>query len=520
MKWPAEVAARYRAEGYWLDRTLDHWVAEPAYPGKTALVSGEHRISYRELAGHVAELAGGLRAAGLRRGDRILVQLPNRWEFVVVLLACLRTGIAPVLALPAYRDNELAYLARHTGARMIVVPGTWRGFDHAAMATRIAGALEWPCRVAVCEDGPPDWLRAPSGPTERPDPDDVAFFLLSGGTTGTPKLIGRTHNDYDCHIRHTAPLAGIGPHTVYLAVLPAAHNFPLCPGILGTLAAGGTVVLAPSPEPAAAFALMAREHVTTTSVVPAVARRWVDAATASGPPAPGLRLVQVGGSMLEPDLARALPSALGCRLQQVLGMAEGLICYTRLDDPEDLVTGTQGRPVCPADEVRVVDDSDVDVPEGEIGELLTRGPYTTRGYFGAPEHNARAFTADGWYRTGDLVRRLPGGHLVVAGRRKDLINRAGEKVSAEEVEQLALDLLDLTAAAAVPLPDPAVGERVCLVVVPRGPAPALAEVRAAFLAHGVAHYKVPEQVEVLDALPLTAVGKVDKKVLRAGLVPS
>lgn len=518
MSWPAELAARYRADGHWLDRTLDHWLDAVGQPDRIALVSGEHRISYRELAAHVERLAAGLLERGLRRGDRILVQLPNRWEFVALLLACLRTGVQPVLTLPAHRYSELRYLARHAEARMIVVPDRWRDFDHAAMAERVANGLDWPCEVVVVGDVLPAALLAePTTVVNRPEPDDIAFFLLSGGTTGTPKMIGRTHNDYDCHIRSTSGHTAIGTDTVYLAVLPAAHNFPLCPGILGTLVAGGTVVLALSPEPSAAFAIMARESVTMTSVVPAIARRWVEAVATFGRPS-SLELVQIGGSVLDADLADAVSSALGCRIQQVFGMAEGLISYTRPDDPDDVVRGTQGRPVCVADEIRIVDEDDREVSPSEVGELLTRGPYTTCGYYRSPEHNARAFTPDGWYRTGDLVRLHPTGNLVVAGRRKDLINRAGEKVSADEVEQLALDLFDLAGVAAIPVPDRTVGERVCLVVVARDTAPTLAQVRDAFTAHGVANYKVPEQLEVLGALPLTPVGKVDKKALRASLV--
>lgn len=222
---------------------------------------------------------------------------------------------------------------------------------------------------------------------------------------------------------------------------------------------------------------------------------------------------------MDPSLARRITVVLGARVVQLFGMAEGLLTCTRPDDPDEVILGTQGRPVSPLDELLVVDEHDRPVPAGECGELWTRGPYTLRGYYRAPEHNARAFTADGWFRTGDLVRLRLDGNMTVEGRRKDLVNRGGEKVSAEEVENLARALLPVRDAAVVPLPDPQSGERVCLVLVPAAgvPPPGLVEVRARFVEHGVALYKVPEQVEVMAELPLTAIGKIDKKVVRAHL---
>jgi 2,3-dihydroxybenzoate-AMP ligase len=206
---------------------------------------------------------------------------------------------------------------------------------------------------------------------------------------------------------------------------------------------------------------------------------------------------------------------LGPRLQQVFGMAEGLLNYTRLDDPDDVVCATQGRPMCPDDEVRLVDEYDRDVPPGTPGSLLTRGPYTPRGYYRAAEQNARAFTADGWYRSGDICRRTPEGNFVVEGRDKDMINRAGEKISAEEVENLLYQLPGINQVAAVAMPDPQLGERVCVYVVPatrphgdpRGDPTALEAME-------IARFKLPERLVLVDELPSTKVGKVDKKALR------
>ena len=206
---------------------------------------------------------------------------------------------------------------------------------------------------------------------------------------------------------------------------------------------------------------------------------------------------------------------LGATLQQVFGMAEGLLNYTRLDDPDEIIYTTQGRPMCPDDEVRLVDELDHDVPDGEPGSLLTRGPYTPRGYYKAAQQNARAFTPDGWYRSGDICRRTAGGHLIVEGRDKDMINRGGEKISAEEVENLVYQLPDVKQVAAVAMPDPLLGERVCLYVVARpGTQLTLEEIRGSMERAGVARFKLPEHLVFVDELPSTTVGKIDKKALR------
>ncbi|MGW2590019.1 (2,3-dihydroxybenzoyl)adenylate synthase [Streptomyces sp. NPDC001515] len=543
--WPEAEAARYAAEGYWAGVPLGTLLREAAdrEPDAPALVdpvaSGGAglRLTRAELADRADAAAVRLLDLGIEAGDRIVVQLGNGWEFVVLTLACLRAGIVPVMALPAHRRAELRYLAVHAEAVAIALPDRIRDFDHQALGHELADEVRaatgagWRVLVAGDEIAPGSVdLRAlcapPADPAavralldaRAPHSRDVALFLLSGGTTGLPKLIARTHDDYAYNARVSAEAAALGAESVYLVSLPAGHNFPLaCPGILGTLLSGGRVVTLPSPEPVRAFATIAAEGVTHTAVVPAVAGRWLEHAAAHGAgQLASLRVLQAGGARLADELARKVRPVLTATLQQVFGMAEGLLNVTRLDDPEDVVCTTQGRPVCPADEVRLVDENDRDVPEGEPGLLLTRGPYTPRGYYRAAEQNARAFTEDGWYRSGDICRRTPEGNLVVEGRDKDMINRGGEKISAEEVENLVYQLPAVSQVAAVAMPDRDLGERVCLYVVARpGTTVTLDEARGVMEATGVARFKLPERLVLAGALPLTKVGKIDKKALRA-----
>ncbi len=535
--WPEDVVARNVARGHWRGRPLGAHLhdAAGATPDAAALVDGAVRLSHAELAARADGAAERLAALGLRRGDRILVQLPNRWEFVVLTLGCMRLGAVPVMALPAHRRHELTALAELSEARAIAVPDTWRGFDHRALAHEVAAAspaLEHVLVAGERVDAASVDLGAICAPADgpasararldahAPGGRDVAVFLLSGGTTGLSKLIPRTHDDYAYNARTSAEICGVDASTVYLVVLPAGHNFALgCPGIVGTLLAGGRVVLLDSPEPERAFATIAAERATVVAAVPAVAQRWIAHREEHGGAGIGsLRLLQVGGARLAPEVARRVTPVLGCTLQQVFGMAEGLLNYTRLDDPEEIVRETQGRPMSPDDEIMVVDDDGVPVAPGEPGILLTRGPYTIRGYWRAPEHNARAFTADGWYRTGDVVRVHPSGNLVVEGRDKDMINSGGEKISAEEVENLVYRLPSVRLAAAVAMPDPELGERVCVYVALRpGDGLTIDAVRSAMEAVGVARYKLPARLVVVDALPTTGVGKIDKKALRADI---
>jgi salicylate---CoA ligase len=534
--WPEDLAREYAKAGWWRGQALGAEIAAvaDARQAATALVDGATRISYQSLAARADALARRLTdGLGLQRGDRIVVQLPNCWQFVVLTLGCLRAGIVPVMALPAHRQHELAYLCEHSEARALAVPGVLRDFDHQDMAERlragsatlrhilVAGQDMHPGHTdltALCaEPDPADSAGRARWDARQPGGRDVAVFLLSGGTTGLPKLIARTHDDYSYNARASAELCGLGQSTVYLATLPASHNFPLaCPGILGTLLAGGRVVMLSSPEPRSVFAAIEREEVTITAVVPAVAQRWLAHAGDHGAgQLRTLNILQVGGARLADELAARIRPVLGATLQQVFGMAEGLLNYTRLDDPDEVICGTQGRPLSPGDEVRIVDPAGNDLPDGEPGALLTRGPYTPRGYYRAPEQNARAFTPDGWYASGDVVRRRPDGNLVVEGRDKDMINRGGEKISAEEVENLVYRMPGIAQVAAVAAPDAELGERICVFVVPQpGAAIALDAIRDGMAAAGVARFKWPERLEVVAELPVTKVGKLDKKALR------
>ncbi|KLL97001.1 enterobactin synthase subunit E [Rhodococcus sp. IITR03] len=529
-RYPEEFAERYRAAGYWTNETFGEFLPARAarFADRTAVVGHDatgtwRRITYRELDDASARIAAGLADLGVRKGDRVVLQLPNIVEYTEVLFAVFRLGALPVFSLPAHRASEIGYFCRFSDAAAYVIADEHGGFDYRALARQVTSEMENPPTVVVAGEAEEFTAlgslrdREPAPITEN-DAESVAFLQLSGGTTGTSKLIPRTHADYLYSVRESAVICGVDENTRMLVALPAAHNFPMSsPGILGVLHAGGTVVLAPDPSPDTAFALIESEGVTMASLVPPLAQAWLSARARTERDLSSLEVLQVGGAKFPAEAAKRVRPELGCTLQQVFGMAEGLVNYTRLDDDEDTIVTTQGRPISPDDEIRVVDDAGEPVAVGTTGHLLTRGPYTIRGYYNAPEHNSTAFTPDGFYRTGDIVRLTEHGYIVVEGRAKDQINRGGEKIAAEEVENHLIAHPAVLDAAVVSMPDKYLGERTCAFVVTEGEAPKTLALKKFLRERGLAEYKIPDKVRFVDAFPVTGVGKISRNELRRAL---
>ncbi len=522
--WPDDLAARYRAKGYWQGETFGDFLRARAaeHPDRLAVVDAGNRWTYADLLARAESAAGGYLALGLQPGDRVIVQIPNIAAFFPAVFGLFLAGLIPVYALPAHRQTELIHFAQRSGAKAMVIADRHEGFDYRPLADLVRAEVPAIAHVIVIGDAgghiPFDRLRA--GPAlPAVDPSAVAFLQISGGSTGLSKLIPRTHDDYIYSFRESARICGLTGDSVYLAALPVAHNFPMSsPGVFGALYAGARVVMAPNPAAETAFSLIAREGVTITGVVPPLALLWMQAAAKTPHDLTSLQVLQVGGAKFIPEAAARVRPTLGCTLQQVFGMAEGLVNYTRLDDPEEIIVTTQGRPISPDDEVLILDDTGAPVPDGEPGHLLTRGPYTIRAYHNDPGANARSFTPDGFYRTGDIVKRLPGGYLVVQGRAGDHINRAGEKISAEEIEDHLLAHPAVFDAAVVSIPDEFLGERTCaFVIAAPGTQPRAPELKAFMRGRGVADFKVPDQIVFVPEFQTTAVGKVSRNLLRAEL---
>lgn len=524
--WPDVFAEHYRKAGYWRGETFPSFLRERVaqHADRIAVIGGDERWTYSDLLARSEKAASAFLSLGLKPGDRVIVQLPNIPEFLSVVFGLFLAKLIPVYALPSHRLVEVAHFAKKSSAAGYVLAGKHDGFDYRELARQVQADVPTVQHVVVIRGDAEGFAgfsefddHAPALP-EPALPSDVAFLQISGGSTGLSKLIPRTHDDYIYSFRASAEICGLGPDSVYMVTLPAAHNFPMSsPGYFGTLYAGGTVVFCPSPQPQTAFALIEKEGVTDTGLVPPLVLLWLQAAANSKFDISSLKVLQVGGAKLMPEVAKRIKPTLGCALQQVFGMAEGLVNYTRLDDTDEIIIETQGRPISPDDELLILDDEGNKVPDGEPGNLLTRGPYTIRGYHNDEAANRRSFTEDGFYRTGDVVVRSPDGYLTVQGRATDHINRAGEKISAEEIEDHLLAHPAVFDAAVVSIPDQFLGERSCAFVIPNGDAPKPAELKAFMRARNLADFKVPDQVVFVEEFGLTAVGKVSRKELRSKL---
>ena len=530
VKFPPEYAKRYRARGYWLDKSLATEFAAvfTRFAERVALIDGERHFTYADVDRQSDNLALNLIALGFKPLDRVVLQLPNVAEFVVLYFALQKIGAIPIAALATHRYNEVSQFVDIAQAVACVYPERQSDFAFGPMIARVAEAS--PClkfRIVLGPAGPGELSLSEliDRPATLPqsalsgfaaDPEDPCIFQLSGGTTGVPKLIPRTHNDYAYNSKTAAQVCGVTGDSVLLLILPIAHNLPLaCPGVQGFYFNGGAVVLSQSTRPEEVFRLVERHGVTHIKVVPALLIRLINSEAVTQFDTSSIRYIQSGGQRLQPEVRirtkDLIPSVF---VQENFGMSEGLLMFVRPEDPEDERLETVGSPICPDDEVRLIDDDGNDVPFGEVGEMCARGPYTLRGYYGAPEHNAKVFTSDGFYCSGDLMRQNKAGNYMVEGRKKDLINRGGEKISAEEIENLILQHPSVQNVACVAMPDPDMGERMCACVILRtGKTLTLGDLLAFLATKEIAKFKLPERLEIMSDFPLSTFGKVSKKTL-------
>jgi len=531
--YPAAAARRYRDAGLWGDRTVAQEFQAVAlrYPGREAVVSQEGRLTFAELDRRTDQVAAGLCDLGLGPGDPILFQVTNRLHSIVAWYGALKAGLIPVATLAAHRRHEISQVAIRTRAAAHLVEAGTGGFDlvtfareHQADSPAIrhiltAGAAEPAPGLTRLEDlgtgvDPAAARRFVDEIQAGVDPDDVAVFQLSGGTTGVPKVIARRHAEYWYNARAYAARLGWDEQSRVAHLIPIIHNAGIVCGVHAPHSAGACLLLG-TPDAEASLPLLISEKVTDILVghahYQAVADRGITSLAGS------LRRVVLSGAKVPPELFAKI-EALGVWPGQLFGMAEGFMGLTEIDAPRRARLATVGTPLSGLDEFRILGPgTEDDLAEGNTGELCCRGPYTLPGYFDAAEHNLVAFTTDGFYRTGDLatVVTIDGTrYLSIDGRIKDVINRGGEKINAEEVELLLLSHPAVAAAAVVAMPDPRLGERSCAYLVARDQPVGLDEIRAHLAALGVAKFKWPERIEWTGELPRSNIGKIDKKVLR------
>lgn len=533
--FPSECVDRFRAAGCWAGLTIGeqfHLVAA-ANPGKPAVITTAATHTYREIDERTDRIAAGLVGRGFRPGDAVLLQLENSVQAVLAWYGLIKAGLIPVATLAAHRGHEIHEIGTLTEAVGHIVQADYPKADLVKLARRMA-AKSGTSRIVltVGADAPEERTvrledlgagievddaravveRVASGI----DGDDVAVFQLSGGTTATPKVIPRLHDDYWYNASSYAHRLGWDRSTRVAHALPIIHNAGLVCAVHAAHSVGGAVVLC-GPDPDDLLPLMAASGTTDILIGPAFALAWRDHPAFERAIA-SLRLLVLSGAKL-PDAAFELFEPRGIRVLNLYGAGEGLIMVTPPDAPAQVRQHALGTSLSELDDVRVLRPETEDpVGEDEPGELCFAGPTTLRGYLRSPQRNREAFTSDGLYRSGDLVavRTIAGVRcLTFEGRIKDLVNRGGEKVNASEIEALVLRLPGVARAALIPVPDERLGERGCLCVemLKGASQPRLTDITAHLERLEVAKFKWPERLEIFDALPLTKVGKIDKRVL-------
>ncbi len=531
--WPDEFVELYKKKGHWKDKTLgehfDQWVLK--YGDNIALIHNNKEITYRQMGVYVTRLAYQLTQMGINTYDRVMFQLFNGPEVVYLFYACTKIGAIPICSLATHRWAEISQFCKQAEPRCHAIPaGTVMDFDYEEFAEEIraeAPSLEFvltagkparPNMVSINDlieiDIDLDKAQAVLE-NYRPDPMEPALFQLSGGTTGVPKIIPRTHNDYQYNTKVCAARFDYDQDTRLVVPVPLTHNAPLSFMTLPTHLSGGTVVItAPKPEE-------------IISAVMANGVNYLPLGAAFVKPIlsiPKEEFKKIFGgikkawlSSIRPEDVAQVIEATDWECYQLFGMAEGFGAVTLKGDRLEVQINTQGRPLSEDDEVKIISvATGKELAPGEIGEMICRGPYTIRGYYKAEDRNKDAFTPDGFYRSGDLCKLDEEGNLTWCGRIKDCIDRGGEKVNAEEVENHIVKFPKVNQVAVVAMPDEKFGEKICAYVIPQnGESFSLEELREYLIKdRKIAKFKAPERLEFIDAFPVTKVGKLDKKALR------
>lgn len=523
------------AAGLWHDRTinddLDACVAH--CPDKVALTAvrldsgAVRRFSYRELATLADRVAVGLSRLGVGRGDVVAMQLPNWWQFTVLYLACSRIGAVLNPLMPIFRERELSFMLKHGEAKVLVVPKSFRGFDHEAMARGLQPDLPALQTIVVVDGGgaddfdtlltTPEWEKQPDAAAilgrSRPSPDDITQLIYTSGTTGEPKGVMHSANTLMANIVPYAQRLALRESDVILMASPMAHQTGFMYGLMMPIMLRAGAVLQDIWDPAKAAELIRAERVTFTMASTPFLTDLTRVVKESGEPVPSLKTFLCAGAPIPGPLVEQAQAGLGAKIVSAWGMTEnGAVTLIKLDDDDKLASTTDGCPL-PGVEVKVIDGDGKALPPNQIGRLVVRSCSNFGGYLKRPHWNGT--DADGWFDTGDLAYMTADGYIRISGRSKDVIIRGGENIPVVEIEALLYKHPAVAQVAIVAYPDERLGERACAVVVPKTGASIDFAAMVEFLkAQKLALQYIPERLVVRDAMPATPSGKIQKFRLR------
>jgi 2,3-dihydroxybenzoate-AMP ligase len=531
--YATQDAEKYGRMRWWLGMTWGDVFDKHTdiYPGRTGLVDDSGRWTNRELRQQVDRLAIGLMKLGIRPKERVLLQLPNWHEFVFSFLALQKIGAIIVVLIPRHNQLEINHFCRLTDPVAWILPRQYGKIEYQpviddvlkenpqvkhVIQARTGGGTAYHALENLIEDSHITPANLAALAERRPDPDEVSQILPTGGTTGLPKLSPRTHNCYMNNVEYHAYRWDITSQDTLMVITPLGHNLAVHWGVAAALLAHAKLVLLDSVKPEDICEWVQREKVTAIPTVPALMARVVRMEDLGKYDLSSLKKIAVGGAPSTRDLVEMVTEKIGCQFVNGFGSVEGTCASTKLGDSVDLICGSVGQPICPYDELKIVDTDGREVPTGVDGELVSKGPGIFTGYFGSSEEDrAKTFTKDGFFRTGDQAKKDEEGNIWITGRIKDIIIRGGENISAVEIENLMSGHPGLIDAAVVGMPDPILGERICAYVIPApGANPRLEEVVAFLKGKGASVFQCPERIEIIEELPMTKVGKVDKKSLR------
>ncbi|HAH2778129.1 medium-chain fatty-acid--CoA ligase [Escherichia coli] len=524
--------AAYRQQGLWGDASLaDYWQQTArAMPDKIAVVDN-HGASYTYSAlDHAAScLANWMLAKGIESGDRIAFQLPGWCEFTVIYLACLKIGAVSVPLLPSWREAELVWVLNKCQAKMFFAPTLFKqtrpvdlilplqnqlpqlqqivGVDKLAPATSSLSlsqiiADNTPLTTAITTHG-----------------DELAAVLFTSGTEGLPKGVMLTHNNILASERAYCARLNLTWQDVFMMPAPLGHATGFLHGVTAPFLIGARSVLLDIFTPDACLALLEQQRCTCMLGATPFVYDLLNLLEKQPADLSALRFFLCGGTTIPKKVARECQQR-GIKLLSVYGSTESSPhAVVNLDDPLSRFMHTDGYAAAGV-EIKVVDDARKTLPPGCEGEEASRGPNVFMGYFDEPELTARALDEEGWYYSGDLCRMNEAGYIKITGRKKDIIVRGGENISSREVEDILLQHPKIHDACVVAMPDERLGERSCAYVVLKAPHHSLSleEVVAFFSRKRVAKYKYPEHIVVIEKLPRTASGKIQKFLLRKDIM--
>jgi 2,3-dihydroxybenzoate-AMP ligase len=531
-----EDAERYVRLGWWRGLTLGDLLDRAAdiHPDKEAFIDLENRLTYSQARDRADRLAIALMKLGISPLERVLVQLPNWSEVVPVYFALQKIGAIPVMVIDRYRQLEILQLADITGATAWIVPVRQRKVDYVPIIRDVLQQRPQIERVIMVRgelDEPGFWslerLVAETEPTEadhaalaarKPDARQVAHMGPTGGTTGSPKIVPRTHNSLECAVETCSASWGQHCEDINLIVGSIGHDLSLTKGFLGSIVTMGTLVMLDTTDNQVICETIEREKVSAVIWVPTLGQRLLQYEDLDKYDLSSLKKMHSAGGAALPGLVRDVFQRLGVRFCNGYGATEGMTTITRAVDDVEVVCTTVGRPTCPCDTYKVVDSQGSVLPPETPGELLVKGPSVLSGYYRNPEENAKVFDSDGFFKTGDVAKISEKGYVTITGRIKEMINRGGESISATVIEELIDRHPDVASVAVIAMADVLMGERVCAYIQPRSGASLRFEDVIVFMREQKASVlELPERIEFVEVMPYTGAQKIDKNTLRVDI---